>query len=68
MGKDAAESCRSVQDNSRRSHEVHSASSVLNRAGDRQVGATGATVTSLRLFKPSKDPAVRQDQKQSGTA
>ena len=68
MRKDAAESCRLVQDNSRKSHEVHSASSVLNGAGDAQVGATGATVISLRLFRPSKDPAVRQDQKQSGTA
>ena len=47
-----------VQGNSRRSGEVHSASSVLKPS----VGTTGATVTSLRLFKPSKGPAVRQDQ------
>ena len=43
----AAESCRAVQGNSRESDEVHSVSSVLNRA----VGTTGATVISLRLFR-----------------
>ena len=42
-----AESCRMVQGNNWESDEVHSVSSVLNRA----VGTTGATVTSLRLFR-----------------
>ena len=58
------ENCRVVRGKSRVSDEVLFASSVLKDS----VGTTGATVTSLRLLRPSKDPAARRDRKQSGTA
>ena len=32
------------------------------RCAELAVGTTGATVTSLRLFKPSKDASVRKNQ------
>ena len=48
VGTKVAESCRMVQGNNRESDEVHSVSSVLKSL----VGTTGATVTSLRLFRP----------------
>ena len=53
--------CRELPGGARQQRRVRR-SSFCEQCVEAAVGTTGATVISLRLFKPKKDPAVRPDQ------